>query len=397
MAAQSFTVAGRSFRTRKDYEGALRDQEKILKIKKQYDFTDPASMNQLYQAIQEDRFHFETILGKDLDDEVYELVQTLKTQKNTTKDKTQKNREKKAKTEKSKSKGNREKSQNKKYNRIDLEQYDPEMRKIILEELKRKERRRRLIVIGSSLVAIACFAYFIVYYYFAGRTASGYEQLAALRHVTSFEGMPQDKSVVHKTGDLEMPEILDEYKSLYNKNKKLIGFIEIDDTNIKYPVMQTSNNEYYLTHNYNQEYDKNGSIFLDYECSVYPRSTNLIIYGHHMKSGQMFGELQKYAKESFYKEHSIIKFDTIYEKGTYKIMYAFRSRVYNENEILFKYYQFIDALSEEEFDSNMKEMENLSLYDTGVTASYGDELITLSTCDNSQTDGRFVVVAKRID
>ena len=77
-------------------------------------------------------------------------------------------------------------------------------------------------------------------------------------------------------------------------------------------------------------------------------------------------------------------------------MYVFRSRIYNEDEIVFKYYQFFDALSEKEFDSNMKEMAAISLYDTGVTASFGDELLTLSTCDSSETDGRFVVVAKRI-
>jgi sortase B len=77
-------------------------------------------------------------------------------------------------------------------------------------------------------------------------------------------------------------------------------------------------------------------------------------------------------------------------------MYVFRSQVYNENDIVFKYYQFIEANSETEFNSYMQEMEKISLYDTGVTASYGDSLLTLSTCDNSQEDGRFVVVAKRI-
>ena len=77
-------------------------------------------------------------------------------------------------------------------------------------------------------------------------------------------------------------------------------------------------------------------------------------------------------------------------------MYVFRSKIYNEDEIVFKYYQFLDAASEKEFTSNMQEMAAISLYDTGVTASYGDELLTLSTCDNSETDGRFVVVAKKI-
>jgi len=182
----------------------------------------------------------------------------------------------------------------------------------------------------------------------------------------------------------------------FEKNKKLIGWLKIDDTIIDYPVMQTSDNKYYLEHNFNQEYDKNGSLFLDCSCSVYPRSTNLIIYGHHMKSGQMFGQLQKYAKESYYEKHKEIQFDTIYEKGTYEIMYVFRSQVYNEDDLVFKYYQFINANSGTEFQSYMEEMKKLSLYDTGVTAGFGDSLLTLSTCDNSQKDGRFVVVAKKI-
>ena len=190
--------------------------------------------------------------------------------------------------------------------------------------------------------------------------------------------------------------MLDEYKTLYEKNKRLIGWLKIDDTNIDYPVMQTSNNEYYLDHNFNQEYDKNGSIFMDYACSAYPKSTNLILYGHHMKSGNMFGNLQKYAKESYGKEHALIQFDTIYEKATYQVMYVFRSQVYNEDDIVFKYYQFIEANSEAEFDSYMNEMSKMSLYDTGVIAKYGDSLLTLSTCDHSQEDGRFVVVAKRV-
>ena len=126
------------------------------------------------------------------------------------------------------------------------------------------------------------------------------------------------------------------------------------------------------------------------------RNTNLIIYGHHMKSGKMFGNLNSYSNEEYGKKHSLIQFDTIYEKGTYEVMYVFRSRIYNEDEVVFKYYQFFDAASETEFNSNMQEMAALSLYDTGVTASYGDELLTLSTCDSSETDGRFVVVAKRV-
>ncbi len=78
-------------------------------------------------------------------------------------------------------------------------------------------------------------------------------------------------------------------------------------------------------------------------------------------------------------------------------MYVFRSHVFKAEDVSFKYYQFIDAYSEVEFDSYMKEMAEMSLFDTGVTASYGDQLLTLSTCDYEEENGRFVVVAKRIE
>ena len=207
------------------------------------------------------------------------------------------------------------------------------------------------------------------------------------------------KVVINRTQKIakEDLEVLSEYKTLHNKNKKLIGWIKIDDTIIDYPVMQTVNNEYYLDHNFNQEEDRNGCIFMDYQCDVVEGCDNMILYGHHMQSGKMFGTLNKYSNENYYKEHPKIQFDTIYEKGQYEVMYVFRSKVYSEEEITFKYYQFINAGSEQEFNSYMNEMAALSLYNTGVTANYGDQLLTLSTCDYQENDGRFVVVAKRVN
>ena len=192
-------------------------------------------------------------------------------------------------------------------------------------------------------------------------------------------------------------KVLEQYKSLYHQNQNLIGWLKIADTIIDYPVMQTGDNDYYQNHNINLEEDRNGALFLDTDCDVKAPSTNFIIYGHNMRSGKMFGSLDQYANEKFYRNHKTIQFDTIYEEGTYEVMYVFRSRVYQKDEVVFKYYQFIDAYSEEEFNSNMKEMAAISLYDTGVTASYGDQLLTLSTCDYVEEDGRFVVVAKRVE
>ena len=115
-----------------------------------------------------------------------------------------------------------------------------------------------------------------------------------------------------------------------------------------------------------------------------------------MKSGKMFGTLKNYKDESFYKDHPVIQFDTIYEKGTYEIMYVFSEVVHEEAEVTFKYYQFINANSEDEYNSYMKDMSEMSLYDTGVSSAYGDALITLSTCDYTQGAERFVIVAKKV-
>lgn len=393
MTADNLTVGGRRFRTKADYEAALRDQRKIDTIKSRANLNDPKQLYALFKELQSGAYRFESPVGTDFDDEIYEKIENLKKQGITVENagKTvKKHSNKTEKKEKKKEKKNKASDKTK-----NIADYDKEMQKQILEELKRREKRRKLIIAAASLVAVICFGYFGIYYFFSIRTSMDYKQLAALKDSNSLSGQAPNELAIHKTS-AKLPDVLDEYKVLYEKNKKLIGWLKIDDTIIDYPVMQTSNNEYYLEHNFNQEYDKNGSLFLDCDCSIYPGSTNLIIYGHHMKSGQMFGQLQKYAKESYGAAHSTIQFDSIYEKATYQVMYVFRSQVYNEDDLVFKYYQFINANSEEEFNSYMKEMEAMSLYDTGVTASFGDSLLTLSTCDHSQTDGRFVVVAKRI-
>lgn len=400
MTADELTVAGRRFRTRKDYEAALRDEKKIKSIRSEKDLNSPKQLYELFSELKSGTYRFETIVGTDFDDEIYEKIEELKkkgiTAENAGKLHSSEKKRLLSGKKKIKMDAGRKKSKRIPGGKETTVEDNEKMRRQILRELQKREKRRKMIVGLASFVAVLCFGYFGVYYFFSARTSMDYETLASLKGSDALAAAPERNEVsLHKTG-FQLPDVLDEYKTLYEKNKKLIGWLKIDDTNIDYPVMQTSDNDYYLEHNYNQEYDKNGSIFMDCSCSIYPRSTNLILYGHHMKSGKMFGQLQKYAKESYGKEHAFIQFDTIYEKSTYQLMFVFRSQVYSDNDIVFKYYQFINANSEEEFNYYMNEMSVLSLYDTGVTASYGDSLLTLSTCDSSQTDGRFVVVAKRI-
>ena len=399
MAQNEYIVEDRSFRTEADYKRALCDKETMDRLRKESAKYTATELESLLNAVHGGKYQFYTLLGQDFEDELAERVKQLRRQGDAGRN--GKSSHGKFSHEKA-SLGRNNSPKSAGSGRAASKGKEPAVH--VSEEavqlaLKKQELRRRWTVLVCMAVAVVCLGYFGAYVYFGQRTDSSYASLAALKDkpVLARESAGEEV-VIHYVNEekREIPEVLDEYKNLLNKNKKLIGWVKIDDTDIDYPVMQTSDNEYYLDHNLNQEYDKNGSIFMDKDCDAIEPSTNLILYGHHMKSGKMFGGLDKYQNEEYYKKHRYIDFDTIYEKGVYEVMYVFRSRVYSEEEVVFKYYRFIDAVSEIEFNSNMNEMAAIALYDTGVTAEYGDRLLTLSTCDYQEQNGRFVVVAKKV-
>ncbi len=389
MAQKVYIVEGRQFRTEAEYRRALKDKQVIDRLRAEVDFQNRSQLSQLVKVLQEKKYPFLTLLGQDFTEEAEDALRQLS--------KSPPPRGKRARQAAGKNGASRGKGTAR--DPFGETGSDDQMEKFVQEELRRREKIRRRLALLCSVVAVGCLGYFGIYTYQAARTEEEFSRMAAFRERAQELPVQEVSPVIHYTeeGERVIPEVLDEYKNLYNSNKRLIGWLKIDDTRIDYPVMQTTNNEYFLDHNVNQKKDRNGALFLDKDCDVLKPSTNLIIYGHHMQSGNMFGTLDKYSSEEYYKEHPLIQFDSIYEKGTYEVMYVFRSRIYNEEDVVFKYYQFIDTLSQQEFDSNMQEMAAMSLYDTGVTASYGDRLLTLSTCDYYVDNGRFVVVARRVE
>ena len=161
--------------------------------------------------------------------------------------------------------------------------------------------------------------------------------------------------------------------------------------------MYTPGEDYYLYRDFDGQESKQGCVFIDKHATLEPRDTNLLFHGHNMKDGSMFRTLLEYKKESYWKEHPRIHFDTLYERGEYEIVSVFLSKVYKASDEVFKYYQFYRAESEEEFDEYIANVKELALYDTGVEAHYGDELITLSTCEYSTDNGRIAIVARRVE
>ncbi len=187
------------------------------------------------------------------------------------------------------------------------------------------------------------------------------------------------------------------YKEYFLKNSDMIAWIQIPGTKVDFPVMWTPEDEtYYLYKDFDGNYDKHGTPLMDTDSSMYPNSTNLIIHGHNFKNDGFYF-LYDYADEDFCKEHSLIYLYGKDRQYIYEVMAVFRSKVYYTTDTCFKYYKFFNAESEEEFNDFYDNVKALSLYDTGVTAEYGDKFITLSTCSSHTENGRFVVVGKEIE
>lgn len=216
------------------------------------------------------------------------------------------------------------------------------------------------------------------------------------------EVAPDSESSGTSNGDpvsAETPAPERNYQPLVQENSHLAAWLMIEGTEVDYPVLYTPDDpEYYLRRAFDGSYALSGSLFIGADCV--PDGSNIIIYGHNMKDGSMFGSLDSYADEDYAKEHQEMIYDLIqpdgsYERLTFEVMAAFYSRIYSVDEKnVFRYYYSTDLSGPDAFQYYMEEVMSASLYDLGVTAEYGDRLLTLSTCSYHTEDGRFVVVAR---
>lgn len=199
-----------------------------------------------------------------------------------------------------------------------------------------------------------------------------------------------------KDNDVKVPDILDDYAGLYAENSETIGWLKVDGTEIDNVVMYAPDEiDKYLHRDFYGKDSYRGCLFVDEFCDIL-KSDNLIVYGHNMKDGTMFGTLDCYASESFYKEHKYIQFDTIYEKHIYEVVAAIKTSIPAKGEDCFRYYEYTGSDDEEMFIEYMQFIDENKLYNTGVELELGDKLLTLSTCAYHTTDGRFVVVARQV-
>ena len=252
-----------------------------------------------------------------------------------------------------------------------------------------KLRRISLAVLSVLLSAVTALSGFMVYTQLSGRQKEKeeFDTLAEMVEVTPEK--PNDETAV-PTDDTSKP--VRDLSGLFSQNGDCIGWLCIPDTAVNYPVMHTPENpQKYLRRSFYGEYSQSGVPFLDRRCGL--NSDNLIIYGHNMKTGTIFGCLTEYRKADYYQEHPFIEFDTVYGDAKYEVFGAFTIDVVNDTSFI--YNQYID-MDEDTYNRYVDQVISRSDVDSGIRPAYGEQLLTLSTCEYSSANGRYVVVARRV-
>lgn len=275
-----------------------------------------------------------------------------------------------------------------------------------------------LLILLFLCIFLFCGWHLLDYYREGYRTEEEYNHLSDLLHqaqptedptTPTFDWSILDRLPMEQV--VEMPEspyvsvqhpetgkiahMLPEFQELYLINPDIVGWITIGDTNIDYPVMQKKDTQdYYLYRDFYGKQVSRGCLYAEEACDLFAPSDNVIIYGHMMKDGSMFADLAKYTRKKFWQDHQFVELKTLLTSHTYQIVCVFKTTATAGEG--FAYHTFINAEYDSDWNDFWKNCRKNAFYDTGLDLYPGDKIITLSTCEYTLTNGRLVVVAKRI-
>ena len=237
----------------------------------------------------------------------------------------------------------------------------------------------------ASLITLIVSASYLTNYFLAGKKQESI--------------IDDSRKIWHETSSAESEEPQKSVTEIMlEENPDFKGWITIPGTKVDNPFYQTTDNEFYLTHNQKKQKSAYGALFLDYGnmLTETEKDSNLVIYGHHMKNGSMFAGLTKYKTLSFYKANPTIEFSTLYGKDTYKIYAAFVLNASKDDDNGYIYNIFRKRfLDDTDFNLWKNEAMARSIINTGGDAQFGDEIITLVTCTYDFDNARFVVMARK--
>ena len=188
------------------------------------------------------------------------------------------------------------------------------------------------------------------------------------------------------------PPPQESFAELLRYNPDTVGYLSIGEI-VDLPVVQRENdNEYYLTHAYSGEEAREGALFLDGANRL--SDENIIIYGHNMRNGTMFGELSSFGEREFLLKNAVVRFDTLYENALYVPFAMFEASMDEDDGHYFDVRQIV--FDETTFELFVLKLRGRSVFDVPVEVEYGDQLLTLVTCSYNDDDGRYIVALRKL-
>jgi len=261
--------------------------------------------------------------------------------------------------------------------------------------------RRGFIIktIRNTVLSLSCITFMVVTGIFAAEIYMEQKSGANMKKVQAMADITINKSVSAVSAEEEVEEAQNlvalKIEYLTKKNTDLSGWLRIQGTDINYPIMfKEGDNDYYLQHDFFGNEDRNGLLVLDKRCDKDMSDNHLVIHGHNMKSGAIFGTLKYYKDQTYLKKHPAIEVDTPDEQRFYEIIAVASTSANGENG--FNYSDYLNIGDRDSFSRYVDSVKARSMYKIAASANYGDQLLTLSTCDYTMKDGRLLVVAKRV-
>lgn len=265
---------------------------------------------------------------------------------------------------------------------------------------------RKFVFLASSAIFIACLCLIVDYFWENHQNAQLMTELSDI--YTSEDDEPEESTEPPIEG-YEYYSYLPNVQNLLDINPDVVGWLSIPGTSVSYPILQRrepNGNDFYLERNFNMQKAKAGSIFLDFRNNFdyvvdgqkqMENSNNLIVYGHNMHDYSMFGSLKHYVNNvNYYGEHPIVELNSNYKRYKYKIFGFIIVDIEDETETRFDYWNQLDFPDEQAFYNYVNEIKRRTIRLNDVDVKYGDELLTLSTCNSTFSDGRLVVFARKV-
>ena len=240
---------------------------------------------------------------------------------------------------------------------------------IDLAKTKKKMGHVRKIILALCIVVFLCSSALVIRYYM---DVKGSEQ-----EMESLANLIEEPKTTDSDEDSTAAP---DYSALLEINPGFVGWVSVPNTSVNYPVVKTVDNNFYLNHNFNKEYDSRGAVFMDYRNNPVDLDANTIIYSHNYYDTTMFSELTQYENIDFYKKTPVFEFNTVERKYKWKIYAVFitNASADEDNGYIFNYiYPYMDDYN---FDGFIAEVNKRRLYVTDVDINDDDKMLILSTC-----------------